>query len=397
MRLITLIFISLILSGCAAFDTLGESVDGITNYFKGGEDNSDPPAVLVEYPPEIKLTEVWSESVGVGADEQSLKLIPVSGFGKLLVADRDGLVQARDLDTGRVIWEVETELKLSAGPGLGDGTVILGSSDADVIALNIDNGSQLWKAKVSSEVLSVPVVANEIVVVRSTDGDMVAFNEKTGGKRWNYEHNAPALSVRGIGAPLVLGDHVIEGFDNGKLIALRLTDGKYAWETTVAIPKGRSEVERLVDLDVDPIDVAGVIYIASYHGGAAAISDSDGEVMWRNDSISSYTGLSHDFRNLYLSDATDDVWQIEQRTGASLWKQKELHQRKLTAPAVYDSYVVVGDFEGYVHWLSVNDGRQLGRIKVSDSAIDAKPLVVNDTVYVYAKDGTLAALKVTLN
>ncbi len=397
MRLITLIFISLILSGCAAFDTLGESVDGITNYFKGGEDNSDPPAVLVEYPPEIKLTEVWSESVGVGADEQSLKLIPVSGFGKLLVADRDGLVQARDLDTGRVIWEVETELKLSAGPGLGDGTVILGSSDADVIALNVDNGSQLWKAKVSSEVLSVPVVANEIVVVRSTDGDMVAFNEKTGGKRWNYEHNAPALSVRGIGAPLVLGDHVIEGFDNGKLIALRLTDGKYAWETTVAIPKGRSEVERLVDLDVDPIDVAGVIYIASYHGGAAAISDSDGEVMWRNDSISSYTGLSHDFRNLYLSDATDDVWQIEQRTGASLWKQKELHQRKLTAPAVYDSYVVVGDFEGYVHWLSVNDGRQLGRIKVSDSAIDAKPLVVNDTVYVYAKDGTLAALKVTLN
>ena len=397
MRLITLIFISLILSGCAAFDTLGESVDGITNYFKGGEDNSDPPAVLVEYPPEIKLTEVWSESVGVGADEQSLKLIPVSGFGKLLVADRDGLVQARDLDTGRVIWEVETELKLSAGPGLGDGTVILGSSDADVIALNVDNGSQLWKAKVSSEVLSVPVVANEIVVVRSTDGDMVAFNEKTGGKRWNYEHNAPALSVRGIGAPLVLGDHVIEGFDNGKLIALRLTDGKYAWETTVAIPKGRSEVERLVDLDVDPIDVAGVIYIASYHGGAAAISDSDGEVMWRNDSISSYTGLSHDFRNLYLSDATDDVWQIEQRTGASLWKQKELHQRKLTAPAVYDSYVVVGDFEGYVHWLSVNDGRQLGRIKVSDSAIDAKPLVINDTVYVYAKDGTLAALKVTLN
>ena len=397
MRLITLIFISLLLSGCAAFDTLGESVDGITNYFKGGEDNSDPPAVLVEYPPEIKLTEVWSESVGVGADEQSLKLIPVSGFGKLLVADRDGLVQARDLDTGRVIWEVETELKLSAGPGLGDGTVILGSSDADVIALNIDNGSQLWKAKVSSEVLSVPVVANEIVVVRSTDGDMVAFNEKTGGKRWNYEHNAPALSVRGIGAPLVLGDHVIEGFDNGKLIALRLTDGKYAWETTVAIPKGRSEVERLVDLDVDPIDVAGVIYIASYHGGAAAISDSDGEVMWRNDSISSYTGLSHDFRNLYLSDATDDVWQIEQRTGASLWKQKELHQRKLTAPAVYDSYVVVGDFEGYVHWLSVNDGRQLGRIKVSDSAIDAKPLVINDTVYVYAKDGTLAALKVTLN
>ncbi len=397
MRLITLLCAFIALTGCAAMDTLSESVDGISNYFKGGEDNSDPPAVLVEYQPEIKFKEVWKESVGVGADEQSLKLIPASGFGKLLVADRDGLVQARDLDTGRLIWEVETKMKLSAGPGLGNGTVILGSSDADIIALSADNGTQLWKGKVSSEVLSVPVIANDVVVVRTTDGEMIAFNEKTGGKRWNYEHNAPALSVRGIGAPLVIGDHVIEGFDNGKMIALRLLDGKYAWETTIAIPKGRSEVERLVDLDVDPIDVAGVIYIASYHGGAAAISESDGEVMWRNDTVSSYTGLSYDFRHLYLSDTTDDVWQIEQRTGASLWKQKELHQRKLTAPAVYESYVVVGDFEGYVHWLSVEDGRQLGRIKIADSAIDAKPLVVNDTVYIYAKDGTLAALKVALN
>ncbi len=397
MRLITLLCVCLALTGCATMDTLSESVDGISNYFKGGEDNSDPPSALLEYTAEIKIQEVWKESVGVGADEQSLKLIPASGFGKLLIADREGLVEARDLDTGRVIWEVKTELNLSAGPGLGAGTVILGSSDADVVALNADTGVQLWKTKVSSEVLSVPVVANDIVVVRTTDGEMVALSEKTGGKRWNYEHNAPALSVRGIGAPLIVGEHVIEGYDNGKMIALRLLDGKYAWETTVAIPKGRSEVERLVDLDVDPIEVAGVVYIASYRGGAAAISEADGEVMWRNDAISSYTGMTNDFRHLYLSDATDDVWQLEQRTGASLWKQKELHQRKLTAPAVYGSYVVVGDFEGYVHWLSVNDGRQLGRVKIADSAIDAKPLVVNDTVYIYAKDGTLAALRVATN
>jgi outer membrane protein assembly factor BamB len=189
---------------------------------------------------------------------------------------------------------------------------------------------------------------------------------------------------------------VIEGYDNGKLMALRLSDGKYVWETSVAIPKGRSEVERLVDLDVDPIEVGGVIYIASYRGGAAAVSELDGDVLWRNEAISSYTGLSNDFRYLYLSDSRDDVWQLDQRTGASLWKQKELHQRKLTAPAVYENYVVVGDFEGYVHWLSTSDGRQLGRIKVADSAIDAKPVVVDDTVYVYANDGTLTALKTRL-
>ena len=393
MRQITLLCSCLILAGCSTFDTINDSVSGISNYFLGGEDNSDPPAVLVEYAPEIKIEEVWSESIGVGSEEQSLKLIPAIGFGKILAADRDGLIQARDLNTGRLIWEAETDIHFSAGPGLGVGTVILGSSDAEVAAFNSENGALLWKSSVSSEVLSVPVVANGIVVVRTTDGEIIALNEKNGGKLWNYEHNAPALSVRGIGAPLVVGENVIEGYDNGKLMALRLTDGKYAWETSVAIPKGRSEVERLVDLDVDPIEVTGVIYIASYNGGAAAVSELDGDVLWRNEAISSYTGLSHDFRYLYLSDSTDDVWQLEQRTGSSLWKQKDLHQRKLTAPAVYENYVVVGDFEGYVHWLSTSDGRQLGRIKVADSAIDAKPVVVDNTVYIYAKDGTLAALK----
>ena len=336
---------------------------------------------------------MWQETVGKGADEQSLKLVPAIGFGKILAADREGLVEARDLSTGSLIWEAETEVHFSAGPGLGVGTVILGSSDGEVVALNSENGELIWRSPVSSEVLSVPVIANGIVVVRTTDGAVIAFNEKNGVKLWHYERNAPPLSVRGLGTPLIIGENVIEGYDNGKLMALRLSDGKYVWETSVAIPKGRSEIERLVDLDVDPIEVGGVIYIASYRGGAAAVSELDGDVLWRNEAISSYTGLSNDFRYLYLSDSGDDVLQLDQRSGASLWKQKELHKRKLTAPAVYENYVVVGDFEGYVHWLSTSDGRQLGRIKVADSAIDAKPIVADNTVYVYAKDGTLAALK----
>ena len=393
MRLGTLLLFCLALAGCAAFDTFNESVSGISSYFLGGEDNADPPAELVEYTPEIKIEEIWQETVGDGSDEQSLKLVPVIGSGKILAADLDGLVQARELNTGDLVWEAETDIHFSAGPGLGAGTVILGSSDGEVVAMNSENGEVLWKSEVPSEVLSVPVIANGIVVVRTTDGEVIALNEKTGGKLWNYEYNAPALSVRGIGAPIVVGDNVIVGYDNGKLMALRLTDGKYVWETSIAIPKGRSEVERLVDLDVDPIESGGAIFIASYHGGVAAISELDGDVLWRNEAISSYKGMSNDFRNLFLSDSNDDVWQLEQRSGASLWKQKELHQRKLTAPAVYENYVVVGDFEGYVHWLSTSDGRQLGRIKVTDSPIDAKPVVVDNTVYIYAKDGTLAALQ----
>ena len=394
MRLLTLLLLIIALTGCAGVDTLKESVSGLSDYFSGGEDNADPPSPLVEYTPEIKVEIVWSEKVGVGADEQSLKLVPAIGYGKVLAADREGLVQARSMTTGDLLWETETEVHFSGGPGLGAGIVVLGSSDAEVVALNIETGAVLWKTAVSSEVLSVPVIADNIVVVRTTDGTVVALDEKTGGKRWSYERSVPALSIRGTGSLIVVEDNVIGGYDNGKLLALRLSDGKYVWETSMAIPAGRSEIERLVDLDADPIAINGVVYIASYRGGVGAVSEVDGDVLWRNEAISSYSGLSNDYQYLYLTDPESHVFQLEQRSGSALWKQKDLHQRKLTAPAAYDNYVVAGDFEGYVHWLSDTDGRQLGRIQVTDSAIDAKPVVVDNTVYVYAKDGTLAALKV---
>ncbi|TRW92683.1 outer membrane protein assembly factor BamB [Candidatus Methylobacter oryzae] len=383
-----------LLTGCAAVDTVGESISGIKDYFLGGEDNADPPSLLVEYAPEVKLEVVWKESVGVGADQQSLRLVPVIGSGKIIAADREGLVQARSPTTGNLVWETETDVHFSGGPGLGSGTVILGSSNADVLALDIETGAVLWKTAVSSEVLSVPVIANGIVIVRTTDGAVVALDEKTGGKRWNYERTVPALSLRGTGSPLIDEGKVIGGYDNGKLMALRLNDGKYVWETSIAIPKGRSEIERLVDLDVDPIVINGVIYIASYQGGVAAISESDGDILWRNENISSHSGLSNDYRYLYLTNSESHVMQLDQRSGAGLWRQKDLHQRRLTAPAVYENYAVVGDLEGYVHWLSNTDGRQMGRVQITDAAIDAKPIVADNTVYVYAKDGTLAAIKV---
>lgn len=393
MRLFTLLLIVVNLAGCAAMETVNESISGISDYFSGGEDNADPPSPLVEYTAELQVDVLWKEQVGDGADEQSLKLVPAIINGKVIAADRNGLVQARDMATGALRWETEAEVSFSGGPGIGNGTVILGSNNAEVLALNSEDGQILWKTNVSSEVLSVPVVAKNIIIVRTTDGGVFALDEKNGHKLWSYESSIPALSVRGSSSPIITEENVIGGYDNGKLMALRLSDGKFVWETSVAIPKGRSEVERLVDLDVDPIMASGNIYIASYRGGVAAITETDGEGVWRNEDVSTHTGISNDWRYLYISDSLSDVWQLDQRNGSSLWKQKDLHQRKLTSPATYGNYVVVGDYEGYVHWLSNSDGRQLGRVQITDSPIDAKPVVVNDTIYVYAKDGTLAALK----
>ena len=394
MRIIPFLLLCLMLSGCAGLDALTESVSGVADYFLGGEDNSEPPSELVEYTPEVEIDLLWQESVGVGTDGHSLKLVPAVGDGKVLAADRNGLVQCRNIDTGDLLWETETEIHFSGGPGINSTTVALGSSNGEVAALNLESGEIRWKSTVTSEVLSVPVIAEGSVLIRTTDGALIALDEKDGSQLWRYDHNVPPLSVRGTSAPIVVNDYVIDGYDNGKLMALQLKDGKYVWEASIAIPKGRSEVERLVDLDGDPIETGGVIFIAGYRGGVGAISVLDGDVLWRNEDISSYSGLSHDYRYLYLSDNESHVIQLDQRTGRPLWKQKELLHRKLTAPVYYDSYVVVGDFQGYVHWLSTTDGRQLGRIQISDAAIEAKPVIRGDTLYVYAKDGKLAALKI---
>ena len=395
MRRLLVLVIAISLTACTALDTMKESISGISDYFSGGEDNADPPALLNETDvAEVHIEEIWDASIGVGSDEKSVKLPPVVSGSNIIVADREGVVQARNLLTGDKIWSTDTELSLSGGVGLGNGIVVFGSSNAQVIALNLDNGEIIWNSTVSGEVLATPLVIKNKVIVRTTDGAISALDDKTGGKLWNYEHNVPALTIRGISAPLAVNDKVIAGYDNGKLIALDLANGKFAWETSIAIPKGRSEVDRLVDLDVDPIEINDVVYIASYRGGLSAVSASDGDTMWRNDSISSHTGLSNDFRYLYITDSHAHVWQIDQHNGAGLWQQKDLHHRRLTAPATYQNYIVVGDFEGYVHWLSSSDGRLLGRIQITDQPIENKPVIVDDIVYVYAKDGTLSALKI---
>lgn len=394
---ITLLLASLTtlsLTGCAVLESGKDMVSGIGGYFMGGEDNISPPAELVEYEAEFEIDELWEESVGVGADEQFLNLELAISSGKIFVIDSEGLVEARDAETGDLIWELETEYHFSAGPGVGDKTAIVATSNAEVIAIDIETGKQKWAMTVSSEVLAIPVISKNIVIVRTTDGRVIALNEEEGTQLWTFERSVPALSIRGTGTPVIFEENMIAGFANGKLLALKLADGKSIWETSIAIPSGRSEVERLVDLDVDPVEAKGVIYISSFQGGTTAVIGVDGDVLWRNENVSSYSGINYDWRYLYITDAESHVWQLDQRNGASLWKQDELYNRRLTAPVAYDDYVVVGDYEGYVHWLSGSDGRQLARKKVASSPIDAKLVVIDDIVYIYAKDGTLTALKI---
>ncbi|MGH8559241.1 MAG: outer membrane protein assembly factor BamB [Methylococcales bacterium] len=391
LRFIILVLLGSLLSGCETLETVSDSLGGILDPLLE-QDNAEPPNELTEYVAEIEPEVIWKEQIGVGNDGMFLALAPAVKGDKILIADHNGLVQARNLNQGELIWEIDIEKPISAGPGIGEHTVLLGTNDAEVVALNPDDGSILWTHPVSSEVLATPLASQNVAIIHSVDGRLTGLNESTGAHLWVYERSVPPLSLRGTASPVIEGDHVIEGYASGKLAALRIHDGKVEWETNVVIAEGRSELERLIDLDANPLILDGIIYIASFQGGVFAISVHDGKMIWGRRDLSAYSGLAGDWNYLYLSDESSDVWALEQRNGASLWKQSELHRRQLSAPAIYKNSIVVGDFEGYLHWLSQNDGRQLGRIQISESPIAVKPLVVDDVLYVYAKDGILTAL-----
>ncbi|QSA96965.1 outer membrane protein assembly factor BamB [Methylococcus sp. EFPC2] len=393
-KLSLLLLAGVLLTGCAGLDTLRDAYEGIGEYF-GGKDNAEPPRELAdEFENKLKLSVLWDATVGKGYDGQYLNLVPAADESAVYAADRRGEIQARNRLSGDKLWSVETELAISAGPVVDGGKLLVGSSNAEVAAYNTADGALLWKTTVSSEILALPRIGRGVVVVRGSDGHLIGLDENNGATLWTYERGTPALSVRSLGSPLVVEDLVIDGYASGKLVALNVKDGKLAWEATVALPHGRSEIERLVDVDSVPVVRGDTLYVSGYQGGVAAVSLKDGEVLWRQEKISSYSGLAASRRQLFLSDASSDVWQLDMRDGGDLWKQDELHQRKLTAPVLVKNYAVVGDFEGYLHVLSQDDGSLQARLQVDDSAIREAPVVYDDVLYVYSADGKLSAVSV---
>ncbi|MBT3047720.1 MAG: outer membrane protein assembly factor BamB [Candidatus Thiodiazotropha sp.] len=366
----------LLLAGCSAFS---------------GKDNADPPSELIELEPELRIEEVWDAGFE-DADEAMLKLMPVISEGILYVAEPSGEVFALDPETGDRRWSVDTESPLSGGPGVAEGSIALGTLEAELILLNSEDGAERWRRRVSSEVLSSPVVNDNKVVCRTTDGGVAVYAVENGDKRWAYDRSVPVLTLRGDSSPMVNDYQVLAGFAGGKLVGLSLESGLVNWEATISTPKGRTELERVVDIDADPVLVEGTLYVTSYQGDVAAVSESSGVVLWRRN-ISSHAGLDANWRQVFITDDEDHVWSLDATNGATLWQQKKLHARKLSAPAMVDDKIVVGDFDGYLHWLSQEDGRQLARIRVSGDAIRLKPLVMGDIVYVLDEGGNLSALK----
>ncbi len=353
----------------------------------------DPPAELLEIEDALEVDRLWSRRVGAGVSDYYLKLRPLVDVGRVFAAERRGGVRAYDARSGDEIWAAETKTLISGGPGGGEGLVLVGSSDGDVVALSAETGEEKWRTRVTSEVLAPPVAANGVVVTRTADGKLFGHSARDGSQLWVYDRSVPVLTLRGTSMPVLVSGAAVSGFDSGQLVVVSLENGQTLWESRIATPRGRSELERLVDIDADPVVADGVVYAVTYQGRIAALELFSGNVIWQRD-MSSYAGLGLNDEIIYVTDTDSFVWALDRRNSASLWRQDKLKGRQLTAPLGVGRYVVVGDFEGYVHWLSREDGRMLARARVDSSGILAPPVAYRDIIFIYGKGGTLTALQV---
>lgn len=374
----------LLLSACGVTSKIG----GLF----GGDEEEDAIAPLVEMEPSIEVERLWSKRIGKGTDEYYLKLTPAADGQLVFATEIGGRVYALDVETGDVVWKQDVDRPVSGGVGLGIGAVYVGTSDGEVVALSQEDGEIQWTAAVSSEVLAAPRAAEGVVVVRSGDGKLFGLEEASGDRLWVYDRTEPVLTLRGTSAPLLIDILAIAGFDGGQLVALDIRTGGVVWEARVAIPRGRSDLERMVDIDSQPIAVGGVVYAATYQGRLAAISAQTGEIVWARD-ISSHAGISVDSEAVYVTDETSRLLALDRLTGNSLWSREELEGRRISALTNAGSYLVAGDAEGYLHFMESGDGRFAARVSVDDSPINVPVLVTNESVIAYSSDGLLAAYR----
>ena len=406
---------SLLVSLCVGFGSLQAQAKprGIIKWPAGEKAQQ---LVLPDLDNELTIQQKWAVRIGEGVGEFDSQISPVVTEKHVYISDTVGTVSAFDRNDGELVWRSELAAKIEGGVFAGYGILLLGTMEGEALALSSETGELIWRQQLSSEVLSAPQSNGEIVVVQTSDGKLFGLDKQSGERRWVYDTATPLLTLRGTSTPYIYDDVVIAGFASGKIAVVQLSNGLPFWERPISLPTGRSELERIVDIDGDFIVEGGLIYVSSYQGKIAALELKSGRTVWQQENSSSLS-LAEGLGNIYVTQADSQIKAVDQKNGGIVWQQDDLLNRKLTAPTKLGNYIVVGDLQGYVHWVSQVDGHIAARRQVESLVPRDNPVVKqkaryhdkirevgegirtqlvekNRVLYVLSNSGTLSALEV---
>lgn len=366
-------------AGCSTLSSLNPFADEPKN----------APAKLVELKGSMAGKTVWKYSAGKAG---AYTFSPALAGDSVFVASNDGYVARLDAASGKQLWRVKAGVDLTAGVGSNGSVIVVGGLKGAIVAFD-GEGKQLWKAQASSEVLSAPVVGDDVVVVRSVDNKITAFEAKTGARRWSVQRTTPALTLRNAPGMAISGPHVYVGQPGGKLLALTLAAGVPRFEVSVGEPKGATELERVADIAGTPVVFEKEICAVSYQGRVGCFDATAGTARWTKPT-SSDVGVAVDQRFVFVADEKAAVAAYSRDGGQSAWKNEKLEYRRLSTPVSYGRAVAVGDYQGYIHFLSREDGAFIGRVSTDGSPIKSVPVIAGTNLIFQTQSGTVTAVAV---
>ena len=366
----------------------------VSGWFDIDDEDPTDPVPLVDIDQTVKIKKLWSTGVGDGQGKGLYRLQPVIDGDRIYAASAEGEVKAVERGRGKTLWDTELDVELSGGVGVYEQAVFVGSADGIVIKLNAEGGAVEWQTQLSGEILSPPQADGRVVVVQTYDGRLQGLDFDSGEKLWTYDSNVPVLTIRGTSTPILRNGVAYAGFANGRVSAFNAMTEAILWESRVAISQGRSEIERIVDVDGTMVFIGNELYAASYQGRVVSIDATNGRKLWQQN-VSSFSGVSQGFGNVYVADEDGTVTAYLRNGQGVRWQQDALGYRELSRPTPVNSYVAVADFEGYVHLMSQVDGSFVGRVKVDGDGARANMLTDGNTLYVFGNSGKLIAYEIT--
>lgn len=369
------------------------------------EDPSTLVAELTEINEAFEPKVIWEESVGNGSDDYFSRLKPTVAYGKVYSASREGDVIAFDVTSGKEVWKADLsninndrsfwDSRVSAlvagGPVAGLNKLFLGTESGKIFALDAQSGELVWQTDIKGEVITAPAIDGNILVVNSASGIMKAFDANTGEELWKVEQDVPALTLRGISAPVIASGGVILGTGKGNVSVYILEKGQQGWTTEIGEASGTTELERVIDVDSSPVIFGDKVYAISSRGNLAAIELKSGRIVWKRQ-YSSYRQIAIYRNDIYITNTKGHVYSLNRVNGIERWSNLSLTNRGVTGPVVVNNHVVVGDFEGYLHWLNQETGEIVARHEVDGSGIHSTPTVVDSVLYTQSRDGDLQAI-----
>lgn len=359
-----------------------------------GKDNTPIPEQMKPVDAKLNIDEQWSVSTDTLLKLKSnVKLKPAVHGNRVYVLNTDGRLLVLDAQNGHLVWDKSIGQSIVSGPTVESGYIVVGTRTADVIVLRQSDGQELWREKVSSEVLSKPAIGSNKVVVKTIDGNLYAFDLATGKKQWVINHGSPNLILKASSSPVIIDNAVFAGFSDARVVVADLESGRILWERNIAYPRGASDVERLVDIDADPIIRHGIAYLATYQGYVGALSLKNGEFLWSKPA-SVYSDMALDTNAVYVTDSDDIAWAFNRDNGHVKWKQLSFKARRLTAPVMMGQWLFIGDKTGYLHVLSSYNGEVIGR-RALNGRLDVDPVVSGSRVYVLTANGKLSCFSLS--